>query len=406
MGLTKVTFSMIEGAVFNVFDYGAAGDNSNDDTSAIQAALDAIDDNGGGALYFPKGQYKTTATLTYPNSKLKIFGDGPTTSVIKPTNTSTNLFTISGNWITLSDFSVEPVGTFTNGYIFEFTTTSGNINMYNVTTYGGYNVVGFTGTNAAQTYIIGCTFNNFKHNGIVYESGYGGFGVLSSLNLNNTGDTNDGSGIYVKNGDTFTFENINIQACNTGVNITPPASSFVRNLFATNVLSDGVGRTTSNPGWYINGTTSGAVDCSRIKLTNCWAGAIQNDGFLLQGCTDVTIVNSIAIANKYNGFRLTTSPAASNVSLIGCTATGNSYGSSGSYSGIKIDDAVAVFTITNCMSLPIGSSANTQSYGINITGTSHDHYIVTNNQVWGNVTGAINDAGTGVNKIVSGNLTA
>lgn len=403
MALTKATFSMIDGATFNVRDYGAVGNNTNDDTSAFQAALTAINANGGGCLRIPKGSYKLTATLTYPGSYLKIEGDGPSVTVLRPTNTATNMLTIDGAWVTLKDFSVEPVGTFTNGYLFEFKTTSGNINMYNVTTFGGYSIVGFTGANCAQTYIIGCTFNNFGKNGIVYGSGYGGFGVLSSLNLNNTGDANQGNGILCQSGDTFTWDSINVQACSVGVAIRAGSGSFVRNVFATNVLADGVGRTISDPGWFISGIDS-ALDVSRIKLTNCWAGAIQNHGFFIQDCADVTLTNCQSIANKYHGYYITPSIAPANVTINGCTATGNSSGSAGSYSGIFVEDTVSVFTIVNCMSLPIGGIGNTQAYGIDIKGTSHDHYIVTGNQVWGNVTGNINDEGTGLNKVVSGNL--
>lgn len=39
MSLTKVTNSMIDGSVINVFDYGATGDGTTDDTAAIQAAF-------------------------------------------------------------------------------------------------------------------------------------------------------------------------------------------------------------------------------------------------------------------------------------------------------------------------------------------------------------------------------
>ena len=116
--------------------------------------------------------------------------------------------------------------------------------------------------------------------------------------------------------------------------------------------------------------------------------------------------NTKSIANKYHGYFLNTSLGPYNVTINGCTATGNSYNNAGAYSGICVADNIAVFTIVNCMSLEIGGIGNYQKYGIDIQGTSHDHYIVTGNQVWGNVTGAINDAGTGVNKIVSGNLTA
>lgn len=62
MSLTKATFSMIEGAVANVLDYGATGDGSTDDTAAIQAAV-----NASKAVFFPKPSgafYKCTAPIT------------------------------------------------------------------------------------------------------------------------------------------------------------------------------------------------------------------------------------------------------------------------------------------------------------------------------------------------------
>jgi hypothetical protein len=49
--------------VFNVKDFGALGDHSHDDTAAIQAALNAALDNGGGVVYFPAGNYQITRTL-------------------------------------------------------------------------------------------------------------------------------------------------------------------------------------------------------------------------------------------------------------------------------------------------------------------------------------------------------
>lgn len=58
MSLTKVSFSMIAGAPANVLDYGAVGDGVADDTSAIQAALNAND-----SIWFPKGTYKVSATI-------------------------------------------------------------------------------------------------------------------------------------------------------------------------------------------------------------------------------------------------------------------------------------------------------------------------------------------------------
>lgn len=56
MALTKVTFSMIDGASANVKDFGAIGNGAANDTAAIQAAIDSLSTTGG-IVYFPKGTY-------------------------------------------------------------------------------------------------------------------------------------------------------------------------------------------------------------------------------------------------------------------------------------------------------------------------------------------------------------
>lgn len=76
MSLTKATYSMINGAPINVLDYGAAGDGTTDDTSAIQSAL-----NTGKTVYFPDGTYKITSPLTVSSATRKIYGNGPKTVI-------------------------------------------------------------------------------------------------------------------------------------------------------------------------------------------------------------------------------------------------------------------------------------------------------------------------------------
>ena len=63
MALTKVSYSMIEGAQVNVLDYGAVGDGATDDTAAIQAAVTATIAAGGGIVNLNVGTYKITSPI-------------------------------------------------------------------------------------------------------------------------------------------------------------------------------------------------------------------------------------------------------------------------------------------------------------------------------------------------------
>lgn len=75
--LTKATYSMISGAVANVFDFGAVGNGTTDDTAAINAAIASINTgtNGGGTVFFPRGNYLTTSTIYLPQSVI-LLGTG------------------------------------------------------------------------------------------------------------------------------------------------------------------------------------------------------------------------------------------------------------------------------------------------------------------------------------------
>ena len=57
-------------------DYGATGNGSDDDTTAIQAALDFGKANSGSTVYFPSGTYKVTFLTLANASNMKILGNG------------------------------------------------------------------------------------------------------------------------------------------------------------------------------------------------------------------------------------------------------------------------------------------------------------------------------------------
>ena len=57
MALTKVTYSMVQGAPLNVFDFGVVADGVTNCTPAVQAAIDYAFANNISSVYFPNGIY-------------------------------------------------------------------------------------------------------------------------------------------------------------------------------------------------------------------------------------------------------------------------------------------------------------------------------------------------------------
>jgi len=59
----------------SVFEFGAIGDGATDDTAAIQRAIDAVSENGGGIVHVPIGNYLIYDTLNVP-SGITLRGEG------------------------------------------------------------------------------------------------------------------------------------------------------------------------------------------------------------------------------------------------------------------------------------------------------------------------------------------
>ena len=74
MALTKAHNRMIADAAVNVKDFGAVGDGSTDDTTAIQAAIDSLG-NDGGTVFLPESVYVISATLNL-EKKTQLVGEG------------------------------------------------------------------------------------------------------------------------------------------------------------------------------------------------------------------------------------------------------------------------------------------------------------------------------------------
>jgi hypothetical protein len=140
-----LTFMALVPSVFtNVRQYGAKGDGTTDDSSAISSALSAISSTGG-TLFFPPGTYITGNQTLLPNVHIVGAGLGNTTIKLK-NGANTDLFSAQTGSINLSAAANSgSAGTLLNFSIRDLTLDGNKANQTSGTSYPlrfyGYNFV-------------------------------------------------------------------------------------------------------------------------------------------------------------------------------------------------------------------------------------------------------------------------
>jgi hypothetical protein len=206
MSLTKVSYSMISGATFNVADFGAVGDGVTNDTAAIQLALNALRDNGGVLVFQNFATYKCTAALT-----LQLASSAPT-----------RRFAIEGqnavlSFTTLTSGEAFTVGATAVGFFNEFGSTSiSNLNLLGPEPAG-------TKTETPTSSTVGL-FLNFAHNVILKNVQtrrfYTGIktGYVFPLNATSCNVANNFIGLYMQNASNLhKWQNLSAKECRYSV---------------------------------------------------------------------------------------------------------------------------------------------------------------------------------------------
>ena len=190
MSLTKVSNSMIVGAMINVLDYGATGDGTTDDTAAMQAAITAATGNGQSTLYIPTGTYIVKSQLNV--SQCSVLGDGVYASKIK-----------AGSGYTGNNLMV--VGSLAQNLVYENFQLDGNTGIANVK---GLLIEGN---------VLHCRFSTIKISNCTDIALYikGGDSGTTRPSVNTFIDLriidNDYTGLYITEGRGNTFLNCNFE---------------------------------------------------------------------------------------------------------------------------------------------------------------------------------------------------
>jgi hypothetical protein len=387
---------------FNVKDspYNATGDGSTDDTTAIQAAIDAAE-VAGGTVYFPPGSYKVTG-LTIAANGVQLLGDGNASQIRMSSATGNTLAVDSSSQrhsIAVRNLRFYPSVTRTSGAEIaaehfailtlsdlQFSTCFHCVNLGNTS---NMSVIAFIKNIRADTFtrflymvrcldiwVSACSTDAAKvgAGSVIVEGGCEScsFSLCDFVNSANDNTTGTGNCLHLKAVDYA---------------VSPPQyCSFSQCYFDSHQhgLYGSAGRD--------------------ITFDNCWFSARPGVGAVVN---DVSCESYVFNACRFENcgihgllINFGTDHAAHN-----CQAISNNFGATDG-KGIEVGATVDGFTLTGNRCYNRSGFGGVQEYGIFLN-SGCDNCIVQHNDLRGNDSGGLNDIdGPGTSRLVAVNLGA
>ena len=306
----------------SVKDFGATGDGTTDDTTAFQNALTAA---AGKSLYVPNGTYLCTGLTIYSGTNM--FGDSPTTSIIKAKGTlgtstallknpnqSGTAYAYTDVGITVSNirFDGNNLGSRTAELV-----SFGKVNDLHITNCQVYNVqyIGLALAGCLSVTLSSCTFTECGSDSVIIEGG-------AALWMGPAGDTTKAFDVSVTDS---SFNNNNWSA----MYANGDRLSIIGNYLSSNKES-GIFMTGSNnviaDNW-ISGQTKKYISASGIEVGGGFHTISGNFiGDCDDNCISLTDVQYATITGNtlYNPRRNSAAyPNASCIGFISLTASPN-----------------------------------------------------------------------------------
>ena len=326
------------GAV-NVKWFGAKGDGEEDDTVAIQNAIDSL--SSGGVIFFQAGRYKVSSELTVIVNGVTLEGAGRG-SIIETTSNTEHIIALRGQAIFPNDIEA--------------------VRVTNMAFYG----TNSTSATGAAIYIRRGHENMVDHCWIgenLHGTGYG-------IYLNGTGGLDTDNNIITNNSITRTALTAIRAVSDAG------GAAIEENIFAHNTISY-CGRSGAGSGLSISGRRNTIIG-NTIEESSDY-GIVVTEGFN-------SIVGNSSNENDKDGIYI---QSGNQNAITGNTCKDNDHTGTGLYSGIRINSDRNTVSGNNC--------DNNVAYGIAIHAGADNNVVGTNN-LYNNGYDGLIDAGTRTKK--------
>lgn len=400
--------------IYNVKDYGAVGDNSTDDTTALQDAINACANAGGGTVVVPPGAYRHTG-LTIPQTTgsgirltgvaYHVFTTAPNTGArLVFTPTSGNQITVEANWgVFIESLGLHALNTVTSGYAIAATndaTVSAHQFSHLLIT-NCFNGILIQGSSCALDHIF------------IEPSGTGDYGVRWKASTSNTHHNilwMTQVSVFCQSAsasttmDGFSIENDTLIAIDCGANLCDRGWVTVAVGGAGPVYGYLVGcvaEFSNNDGFYL--------DDARIYTLDRCVSTLSDNGYglnILASSLGLQIHDSVFALNGKSGIRIQS--GATETHIQNCLSYDNSLASSGTYSGLNVEANASLWSVIGGrfggdLNLAGGTSGS-QAYGIAVAAGTSDYFSIHGVNLGQNATGTLSNGGTGLNVSIVGNF--
>lgn len=350
-------WKLVYTAQLTVKQFGAKGDGSTNDATAVQAALTFCMANQK-ALRFPAGKYRFTSALsvTFPSalSAFTMIGDGPDTTIL--------------NWASGNGLTINYLGAYNSANIFDMSfTTSASVSGNGLT------------LNQTAASIPNPALNALTNIREVVFRGDDGYVITDCWNIacNIVGVSN------VDFYSCYFGGNAALGGAGTGLFVqgTVALPPVVFNLVSCNFEWNGVGIGYGNftQGFSVTGcnfvggslgiaSTTGLTDTDQLTVTACQFNQTNSNINLLTNIANTMLVgNEFIIQTNAIGINM---PAAGYYTITGNTLGGNGFTNT---NGIVINNSTAGGVITGNAFLGCTTAVNLQaaSSGVNVQSNSY-----------------------------------